>query len=102
MSYKQLKCCTCVFQADEFVVYSPHQQRMKFLVEFTIPDKESPMTDVSGEADEAGEADEPGEVEGVSTGVDEEEDSEGEMCCRLSSMYVYRNKYSRGVDWYVQ
>ena len=72
---------------------------MKFLVEFTIPDEESPMTDVSGEADEAGEADEPGEVEGVSTGVDEEEDSEGEM---LSSMYVYRNKYSRGVDWYVQ
>ena len=29
-------------QADEYVVYSPSQQRMRYLVEFTIPDTDSP------------------------------------------------------------
>ena len=38
-----VRVCVCVFgpQADEYVVYSPHQQRMRYLVEFTIPDQDA-------------------------------------------------------------
>ena len=41
-----MRVCVCegvchhCLQADEYVVYSPHQQRMRYLVEFTIPDQE--------------------------------------------------------------
>lgn len=31
-----------LLQADEFVVYSPHQQCLRYLVEFTLPGDEEP------------------------------------------------------------
>lgn len=37
-----------LLQADEFVVFSPHQQRMRYLVEFTLPDEDNDPE--SGEA----------------------------------------------------
>ena len=52
-----------VFQADEYVVYSPHQQRMQYLVEFTLP----------GDSDQS---DQPEELEGTSAAAAEEEDAE--------------------------
>ena len=44
-----------MLQADEYVVYSAHQQRMRYLVEFTLPDEENLASE---EASETGEEDE--------------------------------------------
>lgn len=43
-------------QADEYVVYSPHQQRMRYLVEFSLPDEDGLATDETSEISETGEA----------------------------------------------
>ena len=57
---------TCGFspsptQADEYVVYSPHQQRVQYLVEFSLP------------GDEEGEERDEGEKEREREGEDEDE-----------------------------
>ena len=41
-------------QADELVVYSPHQQRMRYLVEFTVPDEDGALREEVGESIEPG------------------------------------------------
>ena len=39
---------TLTLQDDEFVIYNPRQQKMKYLVELCLPDdKVSPWTDVT-------------------------------------------------------
>ena len=43
----------CHTQADEYVVYSPHQQRMRYLVEFTIPDQDAHSDSEGGEGGES-------------------------------------------------
>lgn len=56
-------------QADEFVVYSPHQQRMRYLVEFTLPDEDTAPSE-GGESGE-GVSGEPGEEEEQEETTDE-------------------------------
>ena len=43
-----------MLQADEYVVYSAHQQRMRYLVEFSLPDEESVAVEEARETDEGG------------------------------------------------
>ena len=63
-----------LLQADEYVVYSAHQQRMRDLVEFSLPEEES----VAGEeASESGEGGLGGETQ-VAEEDTEPEASEGE------------------------
>ena len=50
-------------QADELVVYSLHQQRIRYLVEFTVPDDDGAVREEAGEP-------------GTDTTLPEEEDSE--------------------------
>ena len=57
-------------QADEFVVYSPHQQRMRYLVEFSLPDEDSSLAEDSGEVTASSEAGE------RAAPVDDDEDTE--------------------------
>lgn len=53
-------CPILLLQADEYVVYSAHQQQMRYLVEFSLPDEES----VAGEeASEVGEGELGGDAE---------------------------------------
>ena len=51
-----------LLQDDEYAIYSCNQQRMKYLVEFTLPEDEKRGLDVSQASD---------------TGIDIDDDSEG-------------------------
>lgn len=63
-----------LLQADEYVVYSAHQQRMRYLVEFSLPDEDGITSEEVGETGEAGGA------EGETREEEEPEAaSEGEM-----------------------
>ena len=54
------KTCFCFLtQADEYVVYSSHQQRMQYLVEFSLP---GDLTEGEEEGEEGGEEGKGGEV----------------------------------------
>ncbi len=64
----KIKCCDIdmykQLQADEYVVFSPHQQRMRYLVEFTLPDQDSGVVasdDTVGVVSEAVDGEDSGE-----------------------------------------
>ena len=63
-----------LLQADEYVVYSAHQQRMRYLVEFSLPDEESVAVE---EARETGEGGVGGDIQVAEEDM-EPEPSEGE------------------------
>jgi hypothetical protein len=63
-----------LLQADEYVVYSAHQQRMRYLVEFSLPDEESAAVEDAREIDKGGLG---GEIEVAEEDM-EPEPSEGE------------------------
>lgn len=63
-------------QADEYVVYSPHQQQMQYLVEFTLPvDSEEQEHEGERETEEGRVEEAGGESEGEQ---EREEKDEGE------------------------
>ena len=66
-------------QADEYVVYSAHQQRMRYLVEFILPDEESPTSEEASETREEGGL--RGETDETVEDVEPVADSEGQMRC---------------------
>ncbi len=68
-----------LLQADEYVVYSAHQQRMRYLVEFSLPEEESAAVEEAREIDEGGLG---GEIEVVEEDM-EPEPSEGERDTEL-------------------
>ena len=87
VTYSVQSACFSCSQADEYVVYSPHQQRMRYLVEFSLPDEDSPVT--AGEIDESSETSETGEARMTTPPTGSEEDveavhSEGIQAIELS------------------
>ena len=77
-------------QADEYVVYSPHQQRMRYLVEFSLPDEDGRATDETSEIREAGDARETIEPADREEDV-EEADSEG-ICRHILVVSLWRHQ----------
>ena len=59
-------------------MYSPHQQRMRYLVEFTVPDEDGPLRE------EVTETSEPGADTTLPADADsEQEDTEGMCVCEM-------------------
>ena len=59
-------------QADEYVVYSSHQQRMRYLVEFKLPDEDTaPSEDGESGVGSVGVSGEPGEEDEQEETTDE-------------------------------